>query len=100
MHLALLVNERESKEPEPMSPVRDDDALGSREDLDRTPGGFPHPAMAMTAGFAIAISGLLLFALIERSVAAVVLCVLLIPVAILLLKRESSRERGSLHPSR
>ncbi len=100
MQLDLHVNERESKEPEPMSPVRDDSALGPREDLDRTPGGFPHPAMAMTAGFASAIAGLLLFALIGRSVAAVVLCLLLIPVAILLLKRESSRERGSTHPSR
>lgn len=98
MHLDVAVNER--KEPEPMSPVRDDNALGPREDLDRTPGGFPHAAMAMTGGFAIAIAGLLLFALIGRSLAAVVLCVLLIPVAIFLLKRESSRERGSIHPSR
>jgi hypothetical protein len=100
MHLALGVNEREAKEPEPMSPVRDDSALGPREDLERTAGGFPHPAVALTVGFAIAIAGLLLFALIGRSVVAVVLCILLIPVAIVVSRRESSRERGSLHPSR
>lgn len=88
------------KEPEPMSPVRNDSALGPTEDLDRMPGGFPHPAMAATAGFAILIAGLILYALIGHSVAALVLIALAIPVAIVLLRRESSRERTSRHPSR
>jgi hypothetical protein len=101
MQLDLRVDERdESKAPEPMSPIRDDGALGPAEDLDREPGGFPHPAMAITAGFAIGIAGLLMFALFDRSVAASVLCVLVIPIVILFLRRESTRERDSIHPSR
>ncbi|MEP6864292.1 MAG: hypothetical protein ABJE66_26970 [Deltaproteobacteria bacterium] len=94
------MNERETREPQPVSPVRDESALGPGEDLDRKPGGFPHAMIAATAGFAIVLAGLVLFALIDRSVAALIFCALLIPVTILLLRRESSRERNSIHPSR
>jgi hypothetical protein len=84
----------------PVSPVRDDRALGPTEDLDRKPDGFPHPAMAETAGFAIAISGLLLYGLVERSAAALVLCAALVPLMIFLVTREATRKRDPIHPSR
>lgn len=82
MHLDRRVNEHEAKDLEP------------REDPARPPGGFPHLAVALTAAATIALAALLLFALFGRSVAGVALCFLLIPIAILLLKRESSEERG------
>lgn len=100
MHVALGVNKRESKRPEAMFPPRNDGVVRPPEDRDRKPGGFPHPMMAVTAGLAIGSAGLLLLALSDRSVAAAVLCVLLIPIVIVLMKRESGRERDSIHPSR
>src|SRR5262245_22786294 len=35
-------------EPEPMSPIRDDHALGPTEDLDREPDGVPHGIVGRT----------------------------------------------------
>lgn len=70
------------------------------EDPDRKPGGFPHSAIAMTAGFVIVIAGLLLYGLIKQSLVMLVVCALLVPVFILVLRREASKERDAIHPSR
>jgi hypothetical protein len=56
--------------------------------------------MAMTAGFVIVIAGLLLYGLIKQSLVILVVCALLVPVFILVLRREASKERDAIHPSR
>ena len=56
--------------------------------------------IAMTAGLVIVIVGLLLYGLMKQSVVMLVVCALLVPVLILVLRREASRERDVIHPSR
>jgi len=54
--------------------------------------------MAMTVGFVIVIAGLLLYGLIKQSLVILVVCALLVPVYILVLRREASKERDAIHP--
>lgn len=79
----------------PQSPVRDDSALGSNEDLDREPDGVPHLAIALTALLAIAVALAMLAAITGGSWKALVV----IPVAVVILVRWSTRRRDEAHPS-
>jgi hypothetical protein len=87
-----------------MSPVRDDEALGPTEDLDRQPDGVPHSVIGLTALFLIMLA-ILIFVIfmtngIEGKVLATLLVVCAIPVVISKLGVKSEHDRDHLHPSR
>jgi len=86
------------------SPVRDDDALGPTEDLDREPDGVPHHVIGMTALFSVMLAMLIAFMILAGGtvsrVAAVILALLAIPVLVSSLRNKAARDRDSLHPSR
>jgi hypothetical protein len=87
-----------------MSPVRDDDALGPSEDLDRQPDGAPHEVIGLTAFFTVLLAMLVavMFATGRPlgHVAAIVLAVLAIPVVVSVLRKRAARDRDQQHPSR
>jgi len=86
------------------SPVRDDDALGPTEDLDREPDGMPHQVIGLTALFSVMLAMLIAFMVLfggtVSRVAAIILAVLAIPVLVSTLRGKAARERSTLHPSR
>jgi hypothetical protein len=86
------------------SPVRDDDALGPTEDLDREPDGMPHAVIGLTALFSVMLAMLIAFMVLAGGtvsrVAAVLLAVLAIPVLVSTLRGKAARNRDTLHPSR
>ena len=86
------------------SPVRDDDALGPTEDLDREPDGMPHVVIGLTALFSVMLAMLIAFMVLAGGtvsrVAAVILAFLAIPVLVSSLRKKASRDRDYLHPSR
>jgi hypothetical protein len=86
------------------SPVRDDDALGPTEDLDREPDGVPHAVIGLTALFSVMLAMLVAFMVLfggtVSRVAAVVLALLAVPVVVSSLRRKAQRDRNYLHPSR
>src|SRR5688572_30784881 len=86
------------------SPVRDDDALGPTEDLDREPDGIPHAVIGLTVLFSVMLAMLVAFMVLFGNtvsrVAAVVLAALAIPVLVSTLRRKAARDRNHLHPSR
>jgi hypothetical protein len=86
------------------SPVRDDDALGPTEDLDREPDGVPHAVIGLTALFSVMLAMLIAFMVLAGGtvsrVAAVLLALLAIPVLVSTLRSKASRDRDTLHPSR
>lgn len=86
------------------SPVRDDEALGPTEDLDREPDGVPHHVIGLTALFSVMLAMLVGFMFLTGGtftrVAAVVLALLAIPVLVSTLRRRADRDRDQLHPSR
>src|SRR5690242_19758296 len=86
------------------SPVRDDEALGPTEDLDREPDGMPHQVIGLTALFSVMLAMLIAFMVLfggtVSRVAAIILAVLAIPVLVSTLRGKAARERSTLHPSR
>lgn len=86
------------------SPVRDDEALGPTEDLDREPDGMPHHVIGLTALFSVMLAMLVGFMVLAGGtvsrVAAVILALLAIPVLVSTLRRRSDQGRDQLHPSR
>ena len=86
------------------SPVRDEEALGPTEDLDREPDGVPHAVIGLTALFSVMLAMLIAFMVLAGGtvsrVAAVLLALLAIPVLVSTLRSKAHRERDSLHPSR
>jgi len=86
------------------SPVRDDDALGPTEDLDRQPDGMPHQIIGLTALFSVMLAMLIGFMILAGGtvsrVSAVILAVLAIPVLVSSLRRHADQGRDHLHPSR
>ena len=86
------------------SPVRDDEALGPTEDLDREPDGMPHHVIGMTALFSVMLAMLIAFMILAGGtvsrVAAVLLALLAIPVLVSTLRRRADQGRDQLHPSR
>jgi Flp pilus assembly protein TadB len=86
------------------APVRDDDALGPTEDLDRELDGMPHHVIGLLALFSVMLAVLVGFMFLAGGsvsrVAAVVLSLLAIPVVVSTLRRRSNRDRDQLHPSR
>jgi hypothetical protein len=86
------------------SPVRDDDALGPTEDLDREPDGMPHHVIGLTALFSVMLAMLVGFMILTGGtvsrVAAVILALLAIPVLVSSLRRRAASDRDALHPSR
>ena len=86
------------------SPVRDDDALGPTEDLDRQPDGVPHAVVGLTALFSVMLAMLIAFMVLAGGtvsrVAAVLLALLAIPVLVSTLRKKAIRERDTVHPSR
>jgi hypothetical protein len=86
------------------APVRDDEALGPTEDLDREPDGVPHKVVGLTAFFSVLLAMLLGFIVLAGGtvsrVAAVALAALAIPVIVSTLRNKAERERDHLHPSR
>jgi hypothetical protein len=94
-----------SRHSHPISaPVRDDEALGDTEDLDRQPDGVPHQVVGLTAFFSVLLAMLVGFLMLSGGtagrVAAVLLAVLAIPVIVSTLRRKAERDRDHLHPSR
>jgi hypothetical protein len=86
------------------SPVRDDDALGPTEDLDRQPDGMPHHVIGLTALFSVMLAMLVGFMILAGGtvsrIAAVILALLAIPVLVSSLRKRADRGRDVLHPSR
>lgn len=86
------------------SPVRDDEALGPTEDLDREPDGVPHHVIGLTALFSVMLAMLVGFMILAGGtvsrVAAIILAVLAIPVLVSSLRRKAATDRDHLHPSR
>jgi hypothetical protein len=86
------------------SPVRDDEALGPTEDLDREPDGVPHHVIGLTALFSVMLAMLIAFMILAGGtvsrVAAVLLALLAIPVLVSTLRGKAARNRDTLHPSR
>jgi hypothetical protein len=88
----------------PKAPVRDDDALGASEDLDRQPDGIPHQIIGLTVLFSVMLALLVGFMVLAGGgvsrVAAIVIAVLAIPVLVSTLRTKATRDRDHLHPSR
>ena len=88
----------------PQAPVRDDEALGPTEDLDRELDGAPHAVIGLTAFFSVIVAMLVGFMFLTGKgvgqVAAVLLALLAIPVIVSSLRRKADRDRDRLHPSR
>lgn len=86
------------------SPVRDDEALGPTEDLDRELDGVPHQVVGLTALFSAILAMLVAFMFLAggtvSKVAAVLIAVMAIPVIVSSLGRRARRDRDQLHPSR
>ncbi len=83
------------------APVRDDDALGASEDLDRDLDGVPHAVVGLTALFSVMLAMLVTVIFITGNhVAAIILALLAIPVIVTRLRRKANRERDHIHPSR
>lgn len=86
------------------APVRDDDALGPTEDLDREPDGMPHVVIGLTVLFSVMLALLVGFMFLAGGtvsrVAAVVLVLLAVPTLVSSLRKKAERERDQLHPSR
>src|SRR5918994_1543832 len=79
------------------SPVRDDEALGPTEDLDREPDGVPHHVIGLTALFSVMLAMLIAFMVLAGGtvsrVAAVLLAFLAIPVLVSTLRSKANRDR-------
>jgi hypothetical protein len=86
------------------SPVRDDEALGPTEDLDREPDGVPHHVIGLLALFSVMLAMLVAFMILTGGtvsrIAAVVLALLAVPVLVSTLRDKADRDRDRLHPSR
>jgi hypothetical protein len=86
------------------SPVRDDEALGPTEDLDREPDGMPHHVIGLTALFSVMLALLVAFMILAGGttsrIAAVVIAVMAIPVLVSSLRKKADLARDHLHPSR
>jgi len=86
------------------APVRDDDALGPTEDLDREPDGVPHHVIGLTALFSVMLAMLVAFMVLTGGtvsrIAAVILVLMAIPVLVSTLRGKADRDRDRLHPSR
>ena len=79
----------------PRSPVRDDSALGSTEDLDREPDGVPHGAIALTALLALAVA----IAILGVATGGSWKVLAAIPLVVVALARWAARRRNQAHPS-
>jgi hypothetical protein len=91
-------------EPAINAPVRDDDALGPTEDLDREPDGVPHAVIGLTALFSVMLALLVGFVVlvggVVSRVAAVLIALFAIPVIVSSLRKKADRDRDHVHPSR
>jgi hypothetical protein len=88
----------------PQAPVRDDDAVGETEDLDRDLDGIPHDIVGMTALFSVLLAMLVAFMFLTGKavpqIAAIILIVVAIPVVVSTLRKKAERERDHRHPAR
>ncbi|HTR56176.1 MAG TPA: hypothetical protein VMJ10_36125 [Kofleriaceae bacterium] len=88
----------------PQAPVRDDDALGETEDLDRDPDGVPHAVVGLTALFSVVLAMLVAFMFLTgkglTQVVAIALALLAVPVLVSSLRRKAERDRDHTHPAR
>lgn len=88
----------------PHNPVRDPDAVGPTEDLDRDLDGAPHSVIGLTALFSVLLAMLVAFLFLSRKsvdmVAAVLLIIFATPVLVSSLHKKAERDRDHLHPSR
>jgi len=86
------------------APVRNDDALGPNEDLDREPDGVPHDVVGLTALFSVMLAMLVAFMFLAGGtftrVPAVILVLIAIPTLVSSLRKRADRDRDHLHPSR
>lgn len=98
--MSELHQHRAEQYEHPVSPIRDESALGPTEDLDRKPGGFPHRMMAATGLLLLATVIVIFVALEASSVAALLIGVVAVFAVVAVLRRESSSERDHIHPSR
>lgn len=101
---AMTPNQQPSYPIVKHSPVRDDEALGPTEDLDRQPDGMPHHVIGLTALFSVMLAMLIAFMVLAGGtvsrVAAILLAALAVPVLVSSLRRKADTDRDHLHPSR
>ena len=89
--------------PQHITPVRDRRGLGPTEDLDREPDGVPHDVVGLSALFSVLFAAVVLGMWLSGPtgrIAAVVICMVGVPMLVSNLRQRSERERDHDHPSR
>jgi len=84
-------------------PVRADHNLAPTRNLDRQPDGVPHDVVGLSALFSVLLAAVVLGMWLSGPmgrVAAVVICMVGVPMLVSNLHRRSERERAYHHPSR
>jgi Flp pilus assembly protein TadB len=86
-----------------ISPARDQRSLGPTKDLDRGPDGVPHDVVGLSALFSVLLAAVVLGMWLSGPtgrIAAVVICMVGVPMLVSQLRQRSEREREQHHPSR
>jgi Flp pilus assembly protein TadB len=86
-----------------ISPARDQRSLRPTEDLDRGPDGVPHDVVGLSALFSVLLAAVVLGMWLSGPtgrIAAVVICMVGVPMLVSQLRQRSEREREQHHPSR
>jgi len=86
-----------------ISSVRDQHSLGPAEQLAREPDGVPHDVVGLSALFSVLFAAVVLGMWLSGPtgrIAAVVTCMVGIPMLVSQLRQRSERERNEYHPSR
>ena len=84
-------------------PVRDENSLGTNEDLDREPDGVPHDVVGLSALFSVLFAAVVLGMWLSGStgrIAAVAMCMVGVPMLVSNLRQRAERTRDQTHPSR
>jgi Flp pilus assembly protein TadB len=89
--------------PQPITPVRDRHGFRAAEDLARVPDGVPHDVVGLSALFSVLFAAVVLGMWLSGPtgrIAAVVICMVGIPMLVSNLRQRSDRERDDHRPSR
>jgi Flp pilus assembly protein TadB len=89
--------------PQPITPVHDRLGFRATEDLARVPDGVPHDVVGLSALFSVLFAAVVLGMWLSGPtgrIAAVVICMVGIPMLVSNLRQRSDRERDDHRPSR
>lgn len=89
--------------PQHITPVLDRRGLRSTEDVDRELDGVPHDVVGLSALFSVLFAAVVLGMWLSGStgrIAAVVICMVGVPMLVSNLRQRSERKRDHHHPSR